>query len=127
MAAVLIDTHVFIWGQLLPDRLTVRAMDAIARADSVWVSVISFFEIAQMARLGKWPEVSGFVDRLPNLHEAQGGRVAPFDADICLTAGSLPWRHRDPFDRLIAATALRRQLMLVRADVAFDDVLTRTW
>jgi PIN domain nuclease of toxin-antitoxin system len=86
-----------------------------------------FFEIAQKGRLGKWPEVAGVLDGLPALHETQGGRVAPLDAEICLSAGSLPWPHRDPFDRLIAVTALRRQLTLVSADSVFDEVLKRVW
>lgn len=127
MAAVLLDTHALVWGQFGPHRLTVRARNAIADADVVWVSAICFFEIAQKARLGKWPEVVGVVEGLPALHEAQGGRIAPLDAETCLSAGSLPWTHRDPFDRLIAATALRRQLTLVSADAVFDEVLKRVW
>jgi PIN domain nuclease of toxin-antitoxin system len=92
-------------GQLAPHRLTARAKNAIEEADdAVWVSAISFFEIAQKARLGKWPEVLAVADSLPKLHETQGGRIAPLDAEICVSAGSLPWPHRDPFDRLIAAT-----------------------
>jgi len=36
--------------------------------------------------------------------------------------------HKDPFDRLIAATALIEQLTLVSADVAFDAYgVTRLW
>jgi len=127
MSAVLLDTHVFVWGQLAPNRLTAGAKNAIEKADAVWVSAITFFEIAQKARLGKWPEVAAVVDSLPGLHETQGGRIAPLDADICVSAGSLPWPHRDPFDRLIAATALRRRISLVSADAAFDDVLQRVW
>ena len=90
--------------------------NAIEEADAVWVSAISFFEIAQTARLGKWPEVVGLANSPPKLHETQGGRIAPLDAEICVSAGSLPWPHRDPFDRLIAATALLRTMTLVSAD-----------
>jgi PIN domain nuclease of toxin-antitoxin system len=92
VAAVLLDTHALVWGQLGPHRLSLGAKNAIADADVVWVSAICFFEIAQKARLGKWPEAAGVVDGLPALHEAQGGRIAPLDAEICLSAGSLPWR-----------------------------------
>jgi PIN domain nuclease of toxin-antitoxin system len=127
VSAVLLDTHVFVWGQLAPDRLTAGAKNAIEEADAVWVSAISFFEIAQKARLGKWPQVVGVANSLPALHETQGGRIAPLDAEICVSAGSLSWPHRDPFDRLIAATALRRRISLVSADAAFDDVLQRIW
>ncbi len=127
MAAVLLDTHAFVWGQFASHRLTTRARSAIAGADAVWVSAISFFEIAQKVRLGKWPEIAALVDSLPELHETLGGRLAPLDAEICLNAGSLHWAHRDPFDRLIAATALLRHMALVSADAAFDDLLKRAW
>ena len=127
MAALLLDTHTFVWGQLAPHRLTARAKNAIEEADAVWVSAISFFEIAQKARLGKWPEVLAVADSLPALHETQGGRIAPLDAEICVSAGLLPWPHRDPFDRLIAATALLRKMILASADAEFDNVLKRVW
>ena len=127
MTALLLDTHVFVWGQLAPRRLTARAKNAIEEADAVWVSAISFFDITQKARLGKWPEVLGVANSLPRLHETQGGRIAPLDAEICVSAGSLPWPHRDPFDRLIAATALLRKMTLVSADGEFDNVLKRVW
>ena len=123
----MLDTHVFVWSQLSPNRLSDRAKVIIGDAESVWVSAICFFEIAQKARLGKWPEVTDVIDDLPAVHQAQGGRVALLDAEICRYAGFLHWPHRDPFDRLIAATALRRNLMLVSADAAFDPVLRRAW
>ena len=127
MAALLLDTHVFVWGQLAPHRLTARAKNAIEETDAVWVSAISFFEITQKARPGKCPEFLAVVDSLPALHETQGGRIAPLDAEICVSAGSLPWPHRDPFDRLIAATAVLRKMTLVSADAEFDNVLKRVW
>ena len=39
----------------------------------------------------------------------------------------MDWSHRDPFDRLLAATALRRNLPIVSADAVFDGVVTRVW
>jgi hypothetical protein len=47
-------------------------------ADSVLVSPITFFEIAQKVRLGKWPEMEPFVSQLPALLDRQGGSVAGF-------------------------------------------------
>ena len=91
------------------------------------VSPISFFEIGQKVRLGKWPQMEPFVDRLPALLETQGGRIAELEAIICLTAGTMAWAHRDPFDRLLAATALRRDVPIISADAVFDGVIARVW
>ena len=96
------------------------------QADTVLVSPISFFEIAQKVRLGKWPEMVPFVDR-PGLLEDQGGVVASFGAAVCLMAGMMDWAHRDPFDRLIAATAQQEAVSLVSADVVFDGIVARIW
>ena len=125
--AVLLDTHAFVWSQFAPERLTSAAVVAIADAAAVYVSAISFFEIAQKARLGKWPEIVAKLAELPMLHERQGGHFAAVDPAIALSAGSIVWDHRDPFDRMIAATAIQRRLLLVSADVAFDAVVRRAW
>lgn len=39
----------------------------------------------------------------------------------------MAWDHRDPFDRLLAATALHYGLVIVSADAAFDSVVSRRW
>lgn len=97
------------------------------RADTVVLSVISFFEIAQKVRIGKWPDMSDSADDLPGILDRQGGVLAPIDGSISIRAGRLEWDHRDPFDRMIAATAMARGLTLISADAAFDAVLKRTW
>ena len=127
MKAVLMDTHAWAWSLMGSDRLSGRAIDAIGGAESVLVSPISFFEISQKVRLGKWPEMASFLDRLPRLLEEQGGAIASLDPDICVTAGVIAWPHRDPFDRLLAATALRRDTPLVSADPVFDGLVHRIW
>ena len=93
----------------------------------MFVSPITFFEIAQKVRLGKWPEMNAFVAELPELLERQGGLSADLEPAICVAAGAMDWSHRDPFDRLLAATALRYALPLVSADAVFDGVVARVW
>lgn len=83
------------------------------QADNVFVSPISFFEIGQKVRLGKWPEMQPWVDNLPSLLEEQGGSIADLDPFVCLTSGTMQWEHRDPFDRLLAATSLLRETLLL--------------
>jgi PIN domain nuclease of toxin-antitoxin system len=40
----------------------------------------------------------------------------PIDSDDAILAGRLPWDHRDPFDRVIVAQALRRGLTVATRD-----------
>lgn len=127
MTAVLLDTHVWAWSLSDEPLISDRARAAIENATQVLVSPISFFEIGQKVRLGKWPEMVPFIDQLADLLEQQGAAAAVLDPGVCLTAATLPWPHRDPFDRLIAATALRLNVTLVSADTAFEGVVARAW
>ena len=89
MTAILLDTHIWAWSLAGDARLSPRALEAINDADTVLVSPISFFEIAQKVRLGKWPEMMPYIDQLPSLLEAKGGVVANFGVAICLMAGMM--------------------------------------
>jgi PIN domain nuclease of toxin-antitoxin system len=68
-----------------------------------------------------------YLDLLPALREAQRGVAASLEAADCLMTGTIVWPHRDPFDRLLAAFALRRRIPVVSADSVFDMVLARIW
>ena len=102
MTAILLDTHAWAWSLSGDGRLSRRALAAIAQASTVCVSAVSFFEIAQKVRLGKWPEMGPHVSALPGLLAEQGGIALPLDPAIAIAAGSMDWPHRDPFDRLLA-------------------------
>lgn len=127
MTKVLLDTHAWSWTLTGDGRLSPRALAAIEGAEAVFVSPISFFEVAQKVRIGKWPEMVAFVEQLPSLLQAQGGMVAAFGPSICVAAGMMDWAHRDPFDRLLAATAREEGHVLVSADAVFDGIVTRVW
>lgn len=127
LTRVLLDTHAWAWSLSGDPRLSAPALAAIGSADAVFVSPISFFEIAQKVRLGKWPEMEAFVEELPSLLQRQGGLSAALEPAICVAAGVLAWPHRDPFDRLLAATARHYALPLVSADTIFDGVAARIW
>ena len=127
MTAVLLDTHTWVWSMTATKSLSRTAMARIGDAETVFVSPVSFFEVALKVRIGKWPEMAPLVDDLDAMLDAHGGVAAPLDIPICLYAGTMAWIHRDPFDRILAATSLHYKLDFVSADTAFDDVLKRVW
>ena len=120
MAAVLLDTHTWAWTLVDSGRLSATARHALETAEVVYVSPVSLFEIGQKVQVGKWPQMAPVVDELPDQLARQGVLSAPLDARICLRAGTMTWDHRDPFDRLLAATSLETDVPLVSADAAFD-------
>lgn len=69
MTAVLLDTHAWVWSLSGDDNLTPRARALITGATSVHVSPITFFEIGQKVRLGKWPEMERHIhDQIGRAH-----------------------------------------------------------
>ncbi|MGN7735914.1 type II toxin-antitoxin system VapC family toxin [Ensifer sp. 22564] len=129
MTAVLLDSHAWAWSLTGDMRLSTKATALITEADSVFVSPISFFEIGQKVRIGKWPEMEPFINDLPSLLAEQGGRVAALAPEVCLKGATLAWEHRDPFDRLLAATTLALGIPLISADEVFDTLpdISRLW
>ena len=59
----------------------------------------------------------------------QGGSWANLTPEISLFAATLDWPHRDPFDRILAATVLVNGWVLISADRVFDSLigLRRVW
>lgn len=121
MTGVLLDTHAWGWSFYRQRALSAPAVDAMRNATQILVSPVSFFEMAQKARLGKWPEIEGKVGQLGDILTEQGGNVAAMTQQIATTAGSLDWEHRDPFDRIIAATAKTLGVPVVTRDRALHD------
>lgn len=122
MKAVLLDTHAFVWSLFLSSELSPAARQMIESASVVYVAPISFYEIAQKHRLGKWPELDPVVGKMIPLFREQGTTLAPYTAEISFLAGAMNWDHRDPFDRMIAATAMELGCPLLSKDAAFDDL-----
>ncbi|MDR0250887.1 MAG: PIN domain-containing protein [Burkholderiales bacterium] len=60
--------------------------------------------------------------KLIALADEQGARLVELSPQASLLAATLEWEHRDPFDRIIGATAITRRLVLVSADPAFDGL-----
>ncbi len=108
---------------MAPSRLGGAAEAAITRADSVFVSPISVYEVTRKAKLGGWPEIVPHLDELVAESETL---TAPFNRQTAARAALLDWRHRDPFDRFMAATAIEMRCPLVSKDAAFDSLASQT-
>ena len=129
MKQVLLDTHTWAWSFAAESELSKAAVATIAAADAVFVSPISFYEIGQKVRMGKWPEMNDMVDRLPDLLKEQGGLPASFTPEICLHASLREWTHRDPFDRFLASSSELLNMPLISKDIVFDTLpaVQRVW
>jgi PIN domain nuclease of toxin-antitoxin system len=111
--AFLIDTHVLIWLDTQPERLSEHILGLLRDPKhDVYCSAASFWEIAIKQNLGKL-QVQG---PLPGLLERYGFAELPVTASDAETVRALPPHHRDPFDRMLIAQAMARNLVLVSGD-----------
>jgi PIN domain nuclease of toxin-antitoxin system len=112
----LLDMHLLVWTAFGDPRLSLRAAKIIRSRDpTVFFSLASLWEVAIKASLNR-PD---FVVDPKQLHGAlldEGfAELAITPAHIARVA-TLPWLHRDPFDRLLVAHAMEERLTLLTAD-----------
>jgi PIN domain nuclease of toxin-antitoxin system len=124
---ILLDTQAFLWWVTDDRRLSKRAARAIAGTECL-LSVASCWELSIKASLGKL-SVPGAVDRFVQEQlEVNGFNLLPISLEHVGGVARLPFHHRDPFDRLLAAQALAEDLSLVSADPVFRRYgVTRVW
>ena len=123
VTTILLDTHTWVWSLFQPAMLSPAAQSAITSASTIYVAPCSFHEITAKHRAGKWDEVGGIIARVPQLSRAQGGIVAPYSAEMAMLSGGMDWPHKDPFDRMMAATAMELACPLVSKNAAFDSLI----
>lgn len=120
---MVLDTHALLWWALDPDKLSRKAKTALTRMEDErgWVSSISFWELAIKVKRGQL-ELGVSVDELARrVARSKAVEVVPVDTDLWLASVALEWEHRDPADRVIAATALQRNVPLLTKDQILHD------
>ena len=126
---LLLDTNAFLWWVTDDDSLTPAARAAISDpANECLFSAASAWEIAIKASIGKLT-LSGDVQTfLPAQMAANGFEPLPISVTHAARVARLPFHHRDPFDRLLAAQALEERVAVVSADAVFRKYgVKRVW
>lgn len=126
---LLLDTHALLWMSLDDSQLSEKAREWIADLDNeLWLSPASYWEIAIKISLGKYQltePLDVFVDREVTDNDMS---VLPIRTQHAQTVASLPFHHKDPFDRLLIAQALAEQMTIVSKDDKFDAYgVERLW
>lgn len=110
---LLLDTHVVVWVLSDPNRLTAKTRTAIETEENeIFVSVVSPWELAI-----KGPrEGLHLPDDLEAQVDQRGFDLLPVLFRHTEPIGSMPYHHRDPFDRMLVAQAVVDNLTIVTAD-----------
>ena len=125
----LLDTHAFLWWIADSGRLSDTARRAIENdADTIFVSAASAWEITTKHRIGKLAQAGAVALDVTGTIAGQGFEELAITVDDAARAGRLPGPHRDPFDRMLIAQAMARNLAIVSVDRMFDGYgVHRLW
>ena len=114
---LLLDTHIWLWSLLAPERLTSRVARALGNsANELWLSPLSVWELTVLVErqrvvldraVDAW--VSEAMSRVPL-------KEAPITSEVALQTRQSGLSHRDPVDRFLVATARVFDLRLVTGD-----------
>ena len=126
---LLLDTHIFLWFVFDEPALSATVRALIEDAETVaLLSVASIWEIAIKNSIGKLPLKQPFSQFVSEQVQQNDIVLLPVDLPHIIKVSTLPYHHRDPFDRMLAAQSLVEQLPLVSVDAVFDGYgVTRTW
>jgi len=126
---ILLDTHAFLWFVADNPRLSKSARVLIEAEDSQpFMSMASLWEIAIKISLGKLQLEQPYETFIPQQLALNGIGILNLSLDHTAAIATLPFHHRDPFDRLIAVQSRIEKMPLVSADPSFDSYeIERVW
>ncbi len=119
----LVDTHALLWLITGDARLSSNARAVfLDPVNELFLSAASYWEICIKVSIGKLTLMSDCPDVIDRELTANGIEWLPVAKEHCQAVVSLPFHHRDPFDRIIIAQALCENLSLLS-----DDPLLRKY
>ncbi|MBI2806529.1 MAG: type II toxin-antitoxin system VapC family toxin [Planctomycetes bacterium] len=126
---LLLDTHVFLWFCQDDPSLSAAAKKLIENAaNRKLVSVASCWEIAIKAGLGKLKLGEASATYIPAALAQTGFELLPISVAHAIGVESLPFHHRDPFDRLLVAQSIGEGFPIVSSDAFLDAYpIKRLW
>ena len=118
----LIDTHVWIWWFVFPQRLsdkTARLIEDVSQYDEILLSAISIRELGLLIRKGRVVlKPSGPKEWVSAFLQMDKLRVIPVTAQIAYLSTTLPGSfHKDPADQILVASAMEEDAVIITKDM----------
>ncbi len=119
---LLLDTHTLLWFIAGNSSLSASARTLIEDAENdKFVSIVSIWETAIKISTGKMSLSSPFDTLFPRQLEINGFELLPVKVEHTSLVTTLPFHHRDPFDRLLIAQGIVEDFVIVTTDSEFSD------
>jgi len=118
---LLLDTHSFLWFINGDSNLSVAARQLIEDTENEkLLSIASLWEMSIKASIGRLKLDFTFPDIVIDHVEGNAMALLPVRPGHLEVLRSLPFHHKDPFDRLIIAQSLSEDMTVLGRDAAFD-------
>ncbi len=126
---LLLDTHTFLWFVLKDPRLSEPALTLMKNLDNeLLISPASYWEIAIKVSIGKYQIPDSFQTWMEQQLLTNDLNILPIQVAHAAKVATLPFHHRDPFDRLLIAQALVEDIPVISLDGKFDQYsVKRRW
>jgi PIN domain nuclease of toxin-antitoxin system len=126
---LLLDTHTFLWFVLDDPQLSSTARNLIEDpANEVDVSPASYWEIAIKIKLGKYALPQPYQQFMETQFAANDVHILPIEPRHTALLTTMPFHHKDPFDRLLVAQALSDGVSIISVDSQLDAYgVQRVW
>ncbi len=126
---ILLDTHTFLWTALGSSQLSKRAIDLFLEPkNELYFSVASTWEMAIKSSLGKLTFHKPIAAYILEILQENSIQLLTIDFRHALRVATLPFHHRDPFDRLLISQALEEKMAILSCDISLDAYgIERLW
>ncbi len=126
---LLLDTHTFLWWINNDSLLSDPARVAISsERNECFLSLASCWELAIKVSIGKLRLTKPVERFIPEELAANDFQLLPIDFRHIVKVEALPFHHRDPFDRLLAAQVLTEKMTIISADTMLSEYgVKRIW
>jgi len=114
---LLLDTHTFIWAATLDERLSSKARELLLDSDNeLFLSTASIWEMSIKSSIGKLILQQPIEQIINEQIQINGLKILNIESAHALAVASLPWHHRDPFDRLLISQSKLERLTILGRD-----------
>ena len=126
---LLLDTHTLLWILTDDKRLSKTARQLfLSENNDIYLSVASIWEMAIKVSIGRLNLSEPLQEFTHNHVKGNDIKILAVEAEDTYPIETLPFHHKDPFDRLIIAQSMIRNYPILSADAEFDPYpIKRIW
>ena len=127
---ILLDTHVFIWLDTQPEKLSKTAFDLCRdESNQMYLSMASIWEMQIKNQLGKLSFDVSIAEMVLIQQQDNELQILEIQLEHIYRLSDLSKHHNDPFDRLLLSQSLEENMPIISADTKFEqyDDVTVLW